>query len=197
MRHGLQYSADPKNLGRVENIILLVLLAAAAATGCASSDTDGERRRFVLSRMLDDTANQRRCFGRVIAIDSLYVCETESNAALCGLFLVPKSVRLSKEASLDDTAGGGGMRDLALREYVRRTYRKGDGFCRDSISSGRYSYVAVFDSYFDRQIVRAAVYRIVQADGVMTIDRQSSLVAVVAWDAIDDSPHQILGYEVE
>ena len=196
MRHGLEYSADPKNLCRVENIILLVLLAAAAATGCASSDTGGERRRFVLSRMLDDTANQRRCFGRVIAIDSLYVCETESNAALCGLFLVPKSVRLSKEASLDDTAGGGGMRDLALREYVRRTYRKGDGYCRDSIFTGRYSYVAVFDSYFDRQIVRAAVYRIVQEDGVLTIERQSYLVAIVVWDAVDGNPHQIVSHQV-
>ena len=147
--------------------------------------------------MLNDTAHQRRCFGRVIAIDSLYICETESNAALCGLFLVPKSVRLSKEVSSNDTAGAGGMRELALREYVRRTFRKGDGYCRDSITTGRYSYVAVFDSYFDRQIVRAAVYRIVQEDAALTIYRQSSLVAVVVWDAVDGRPHEILGYEVE
>jgi len=89
------------------------------------------------------------------------------------------------------------MRDLALREYVRRTFRKGDGYCRDSISTGRYSYVAVFDSYFDRQIVRAAVYRIVQEDGALTIYRQSNLVAVVVWDAVDGRPQQILSYQVE
>ncbi len=193
MRRGMEYSAAPKNLCRVGNIILLILLAAAAATGCASSDIGGERRRFVLSRMLNDTALQRRCFRTVIAIDSMYVCETESNAALCGLFQLPSGVRLSKEESSNDTVGGGGMRELALREYVRRTFRKGDGYCRDSISTGRYSYAAVFDSYFDRQIVRAAVYRIVQEDGAFRIDRESRLVAVVVWDSVDGRPHEILG----
>ena len=193
MRYGLECQAVPIGRWRAGNLFLLVLLAAAVVTGCASSNSGGERWRFVLSRMLNDTANQRRCFGRVIAVDSLYVCKTESNAALCGLFLVPKSVRLSKEMSSDDTTGGGGMRELALREYVRRTFRKGDGFCRDSISAGRYSYVAVFDTYFDRQIVRAAVYRIVEDDGALTIDRQSMLVAVVVWDAVDGSPHKIVG----
>jgi hypothetical protein len=177
-------------------MFMLVLLAAAVVTGCATMDPGGERRRFVLSRLLNDTANQRSCFGTVVAIDSMYVCETDSNAALCGLFLVPKSVRLSKEVSSDDTGGGGGMRELALREYVRRTFRKGDGYCRDSISAGRYSYVAVFDSYFDMQIVRAAVYRILQEDGALAIDRQSYLVAVVVWDAVDGSPHQIVSCQV-
>ena len=197
MTNVLEYQDAPIRRRRAGSLFLLVLLAAAVATGCASSDTGGERRRFVLSRMLNDTANQRLCFGKVIAIDSLYICETESNAALCGLFQLPSGVRLSKEESLDDTAGGGGMRDLALRQYVRRTFRKGDGYCRDSISTGRYSYVAVFDSYFDRQIVRAAVYRIVQEDGALTIYRQSNLVAVVVWDAVDGRPQQILSYQVE
>ncbi len=197
MTNVLECQDAPIRRRRAGSLFLLVLLAAAVATGCASSDTGGERRRFVLSRMLNDTANQRLCFGKVIAIDSLYICETESNAALCGLFQLPSGVRLSKEESLDDTAGGGGMRDLALREYVRRTFRKGDGYCRDSISTGRYSYVAVFDSYFDRQIVRAAVYRIVQEDGALTIYRQSNLVAVVVWDAVDGRPQQILSYQVE
>jgi hypothetical protein len=193
VRRGMEYSAAPMCRCRIRNIFLLVLLAAVVVTGCASSDIGGERRRFVLSRMLNDTAHQRRCFGRVIAIDSLYVCETESNAALCGLFQLPSGVRLSKEESSNDTVGGGGMRELALREYVRRTFRKGEGYCRDSITTGRYSYVAVFDSYFDRQIVRAAVYRIVQEDGALTIYRQSNLVAVVVWDAVDGRPHEILG----
>ena len=197
MSYGLECQAVPISRWQAGNLFLLVLLATAVATGCASWNSGGERRRFVLSRMLNDTANQRRCFGTVIAIDSLYVCETESNAALCGLFLVPKSVRLSKELSSDDTGEGDSKRELALREYVRRTFRKGDGYCRDSVSAGRYSYVAVFDSYFDRQIVRAAVYRIVQEDGAFTIYRQSSLVAVVVWDAVDGRPHEILGYEVK
>ncbi len=193
MRYGLECQDVPIGRWRAGNLFLLILLAAAVVTGCASSIRGGERRRFVLSHVLSDTANQRRCFGRVIAIDSLYVCETESNAALCGLFQLPSGVRLSKQVSSDDTTRGGGMRELALREYVRRTFRKGDGCCRDSISAGRYSYVAVFDTYFDRQIVRAAVYRIVQDDGALTIDRQSMLVAVVVWDAVDGSPHKIVG----